>query len=276
MHLLERLAVGVRHSHALEDSLGLWNLVRPWYVRFLAFFGRHGLGRMINGTDLVLVEHGLYGVPEIYEPEMWGMVMAEVRPGDIVADVGASIGLYTVALAKRVGPSGRVYSFEPDPESFGCLSRNVALNKVGYIVRSLPVAVGAEQGTLDFANGRGSESAVVPEPSEGSSRVQSVRLDHLFTNSGLDLLKIDVEGYEQQVLQGTAGLLRDPARRPRCIFIEVHPFAWERFGVTDRSLLETLWTAGYKVSDIDGNEVISIDQYGVIVARRREDGGVGG
>jgi FkbM family methyltransferase len=273
MHPVERLAVALRHSRTFENSLGLWNLLRPWYVSLLGLLLRRGLRRMINGTDLVLLAHELYGVPESYEAEMWGMVMAEARPGDVVADVGASIGLYTVALANRVGPEGQVYSFEPDPVSYDWLSRNVALNKLGCRVHSLPVVVGAEEGSVDFASGRSTESAVLRAPSPISSRVQSVRLDNVLAGIALDLLKIDVEGYELHVLRGAAGLLRDPARGPRSIFVEVHPFAWEQFGVTDCSLLEILWNSGYKVSDLAGNDVRTVERYGVIVAMRPEDGG---
>lgn len=268
MHPVEKLAVAVRHSRLLEDSLSLWNLVRPWYQRFLRMLERPGLRRMINGTDLVLLTHDLYGIPEAYEPDMWAALMRRVRPGDVVADVGAFIGLYAVALANRVGAGGCVYAFEPDPVSFGRLCRHVTLNGLSDRVRTFPCAVGAESTHLSFAGGRGPESVVVPKALPGADRVESVHLDSMFASEQLDLLKIDVEGYEQHVLRGAAELLHDEERAPRAIFLEVHPFAWESFGVTDRSLLETLWQAGYRVSDLAGKDVRKIDEYGVIVAQR--------
>jgi FkbM family methyltransferase len=225
---------------------------------------------MINGSDLVLLSHDLYQVPETYEPDVWRTLMAEVRHGDTVADVGASIGLYTIALAKRVGAKGQVYSFEPDPESFGRLSRNVALNRVSEQVRVFSCAVGEENGFLDFGSGRGTESSVVPTPSQSASRVQSVRLDTVFADKRLDLLKIDVEGFEEKVLRGAADLLRDSQRAPRSVFVEVHPFAWDQFGVSDQSLLGFLAQAGYHVRDLLGNSVEQIADYGVIIARRSE------
>jgi FkbM family methyltransferase len=275
MHPVEKVAIAVRHSRVLEGSSKLWNLVRPWYIRSLAVLGRGAVRRMINGTDPVFLSPELYGVPETYEPEMWELVMAEVRPGDAVADVGASIGLYTLAFAHRVGPTGQVYSFEPDRESFDWLSRNVDLNGVGEWVHLYCCAVGDVDGVVAFAGGRSTESSVLQAPSPGSSRVESVRLDSVFADKKLALLKIDVEGFEEKVLWGGEGLLRDAERAPRTIVIEVHPFAWERFGLSDCSLLETLADAEYSVSDLSGSDVESIDAYGVIVARR-SDGGDGG
>ena len=268
MHPIERMAAAVRHSRGLENSLGLWNLVRPWYVRLLTLFERRGIRRLINGTDPVLLAHDLHGVPEIYEPELWESLMAEVRYGDTVADVGAFIGLYTVALAKRVGAEGRVHAFEPDRDSYGRLCRHIRMNGLTDRVSAYPSAVGAESTLLRFAGNRGSESAVATSCSPEDGRVEAVCLDSIFADEAVDVLKIDVEGYELHVLRGAAGLLRDSNRAPRTIFVEVHPASWDQFGVTDRSFLESLWQAGYTVSDLAGNAVSEIAQHGALVAHR--------
>jgi FkbM family methyltransferase len=258
----------MRHSRTFENSQGLWNLVRPWYVRVLTLFERRGIRRMINGTDLVLLAHDLHGVPETYEPDLWRALMAKVRRGDTVADVGAFIGLYTVALARRVGAEGRVHAFEPDRASYSRLCQHVQMNGVSDRVRAYPSAVGAESTHLRFAGNRGSESTVATSSAEGAEQVEAVCLDSVFAAEPVDLLKIDVEGYEVHVLRGAVRLLKDASRAPRTIFVEVHPTAWERFGVTDRSLLESLWQVGYKVFDLGGNDVSRIAEHGAIVAQK--------
>ena len=86
--------------------------------------------------------------------------MAQVQPDDVVADIGAYIGLYTVALAKRVGPSGRVIAFEPDSLNFTALKEHLRLNKVADRVDLIQAAVGAHNGNVLFESGRGSESHV--------------------------------------------------------------------------------------------------------------------
>ena len=93
-------------------------------------------------------------------------------------------------------------------------------------------------------------------------------LDSVFADEVVDLLKVDVEGYELPVIRGAAGLLHDGNRAPRAIFIEVHPAAWKRFGITERSFLESLWQAGYGVSDLAGNDVSGTTEYCAIVAKK--------
>ena len=194
-----------------------------------------------------------------------------VRPGDIVADVGAYVGLYTLALAQRVGPGGKVLAFEPDPDSFDGLSRHVALNRLTGNVELCRAVVGCEDGVVAFAAGRGSESRVATADgaSAESVMVRVVRLDSVLRDGRLDVLKIDVEGYEELVLQGARGLLSDHLRRPRAIYIEVHPYAWSGLGTTSESLLNLLRAHSYAACFLTGEPVDKIDRYGEIVAVNR-------
>ncbi|MFZ0658613.1 MAG: FkbM family methyltransferase, partial [Candidatus Binataceae bacterium] len=111
-----------------------------------------------------------------------------------------------------------------------------------------------------------SHVANVADSSDASIRVPMVTLDSVFPDSRVNLLKIDVEGYEEPVLRGAHALLGDPARRPRAIFVEVHPFAWEALGTTSDSILDLLTGAGYRVESPDGVLVSRISEYGHIVA----------
>ena len=114
MNIIERAATTLRHSRGLENSDWLWNFARPIYDRAIGLFGRNGLERNINGTDPILVIPRLRGLSEIYEPEVWREIMKEIRQTDFVADVGAFIGLYTIAIAKKLTGKGYVCAFEPD------------------------------------------------------------------------------------------------------------------------------------------------------------------
>src|SRR5436309_2324852 len=191
-----------------------------------------------------------------------------VRPGDVVADVGAHVGLYALALGRRVRPGGRVIAFEPDPDNFAALEGHVALNGLTDSVESCQAAVGCQDGFVAFAAGRGSESRVALDTARSTDRlrVRAVRLDSHLRDDRLDVLKIDVEGYEQAVLQGAEGLLSDRQRRPRAIYIEVHPYAWTETGTTSDSLLEMLRAYGYGAFFLSGEPVRKVEHYGEIVA----------
>jgi FkbM family methyltransferase len=268
MHFLETFSGSVRHSRFLRRTNRLWDVVRPIYNRCIALVYRKGLRRVMNGTDVILVSPRLRGLPEEYEPEVWRSVMNEVTSGDVVADVGSHIGLYAIALAQRVGPTGRVFAFEPDPENFEILAENAKLNTIRERIELLQTAVGDVKGPVYFSADGESVSHILERPTNLSSTVECVTLDDVFGNERMDLLKVDVEGYEERVLRGASNLLGDRSRGPRSIYLEVHPYAWAQIGTTSESLLGLLHQLGYGVQDIDGQPVERITEYGEVVAVR--------
>lgn len=264
MNITERLSMTIRHTPGLARVHWLWNLIRPIYNQYLCLIGHKGLKRVINGTDPMLIAPKARGVTEHYEPEFWQEMMSQVRPGDMVADVGAFIGLYTIALAKRVGETGRVTAFEPSPENYQLLKDHVTLNGVSSWVEPINAAVGLQDGTIPFEL-QGIESHI---STNSTQNIRCVCLDTVFANQRLDILKIDVEGYEEYVLRGATSLLNHPTHAPRIIYIEVHPYAWKVFGVSSESLLSLL-NHHYQVFDLEGATVSHISEYGDIIARRR-------
>jgi FkbM family methyltransferase len=130
--------------------------------------------------------------------------------GDVVLEVGANIGAHTVALAKRVGPRGRVLAFEPQRLPFQALCANVALNSLANVDCHW-AAVGARRGTIRVpeldpsqpANFGGVSLAAVTE----GHIVPCFALDDFAGLPRVKLLKIDVEGMEAEVLHGGRKLI---------------------------------------------------------------------
>lgn len=266
MHAFEQICVRLRHASGLNRAGWLWDSLRPAYNGLIRLIGKEGLQRTINGTDVVRVLPEFRAIVEVYEPEVWRLLMEEVRPGDMIVDVGAFVGLYTMALAKRVGGGGRVTAFEPDPNNFSVLRRHLELNGMTSRVQLVQAAAGAEERKVPFSVGA-SQSSLGTGPGT-RIEVDSVRLDSLFRDRRVDLLKMDVEGFEEHVLRGASELLADQRRRPRAIFIEVHPYAWKDAGTTSESLLGILKAHGYRAFHLDGRPIESpIDWYGEMVAR---------
>ncbi|MGA9997366.1 MAG: FkbM family methyltransferase [Pyrinomonadaceae bacterium] len=273
MHIAEKLATSIRHNRNLKHASWLWKGVRPLYNRVIAITGHRGLERVINGTDSILVLPKHRSVKEEYESDVWHTLMAEVKSGDVVADVGTFIGLYTIALAKRVAPAGKVIAFEPHPINFADLKEHVRLNSLAEIVEPIEAAVGASNCQVSFQlNSCESHIASKGDGVAPDDMVvaECVTLDSVFAGKRCDLIKIDVEGYEEQVLQGASALLDDKARCPRAIFIEVHPHLWSPVGTTSESLIALLSRHNYRVEFMSGTPVERIVEYGEVVAYKND------
>jgi FkbM family methyltransferase len=243
--VVERLARAIRHAPPFQRADRVWNAARPAYERSLRLlFGRRGVRRVVNGTERMRLDPACRSVPTDYEPEVWRELLSSVRPGDVVADIGANVGLYAVALARRVGPTGRVIAYEPDTRNAALLRHNLSLNDVEGVVDVREIALGSEQGELPFL----SDQQQSRFDAAGPSRVRVVTLDDDVER--VALLKIDVEGFECAVLHGARSLLADEGRRPRRIFVEAHLARLPEFGLTERDVIRALERAGYRVTEL--------------------------
>lgn len=269
MHIFERCGRAIRHSCFLEQANWLWDFIRPLYEKILLLLsGNRGIERTINGTDFILIPMQLRSLPEIYEPKAWKYLMGQVRLGDIVADVGAYAGIYTIAFARGVGPAGRVFAFEPDPDNFIRLKRIVELNKVSSHVELIRMAVGERDGAVGFSSGLESGSHINLSLTGKTPTVRCVSLDTFFNHQRLDILKVDVEGFEEDVLKGGADILCDSRRSPRCILIEVHPCCWSALGKNGESLINLIRRYKYKIWSPDGQFVKMPDWLGWIICTK--------
>src|SRR5436305_921112 len=186
-----------------------------------------GSNRMLmglpNGCHLLLIADDLSLTPDLvthgmYDWPFWHFLHRCLRPGDRAVDVGANIGLFSVAMAAIVGPAGHVTAYEADPDVAEMLAENVASNWLGERVDVVPAAAGSGQGSVTLRRHlrfRGSSSAGVGDLShhavgEGyvSVEVPLERPDDRLTGGQrLRLVKIDVEGGEAEVVRGLTRLL---------------------------------------------------------------------
>jgi FkbM family methyltransferase len=177
---------------------------------------------------------------EFGEAELDVMRLA-LPPGGVVFDVGANIGTHAVAFARHVGPSGMVFSFEPQRVVHGILQTNATLNGLTAI-HAVHAAVGKEPGQLlvpDFVYGNeGNYGAIAMEPAERGWPVRVVTLDEYLWVPRCDLVKIDVEGMEPDVLDGGRAFLE---RFRPVLFVE------NDRARTSEAVLSRLLAAGYRV-----------------------------
>lgn len=164
-----------------------------------------------------------------------------LKPGDVVVDVGANIGLYTLTCAVCVGDSGHVYAVEPSPRVFGYLQSNVALNRCRHI-HLFNCALGESESVLRFSDeSQDDRNGIV---ASGAQEVPVRRLDALpIPDRSIALLKVDVEGYEKYVLDGATSLLP----RVQCIFIETWEAHFARYGYSCADVHERLRAHGFRL-----------------------------
>lgn len=192
---------------------------------------RHGEIRYFSTDDTIGQALELYG--EWAEADVHLMSQI-VRPGDIVIEAGANIGTHTLALAQIVGERGCVHAFEPSPWAYSLLAANLASNGVTS-VQTYQACVGAASGKLGFP--MVSPRQITNLGAVGFHTIESlpeaemrdcplVSIDSLAL-SRIDLIKIDVEGYELEVLEGAMASIA--ALRPT-IFIETQNAVAARLG----------------------------------------------
>lgn len=270
MHLFEKICISIRHFGPFKRLEWLWDGVRPFYERAISVLGRNGLERKINNLDNILVLPELRSyAPEIYEQGSWKHMMSQVRSGDVTADVGAYIGLYTIALAKRVGPFGKVFAFEPHSKNFEILQAQIKLNNIENRVELIQKAVCAKNDLTPFEL-LDNTSHITFTQNDRTVMVNGITLDSIFADRRLDILKIDVEGGEEQVLKGAVNLLCDRTRCPRAMYIDVHPFVWPCMGTTDESLLDFLTEkCDFEVIDSRGEPIKQISSQARIIAVKK-------
>lgn len=167
---------------------------------------------------------------------------AYLKPGDTVVDVGANIGETVLTESLAVGPSGRVVAFEPHPRTFRFLRENLDLNQVRN-VETHNVGLGEKPGTVSFSDNKRDDMNRVNGDASGL-QVRIERLDNCVPALGrIQLLKVDVEGYEKFVFAGAPELLK----RTECVYFEVSATHFGWFGYTTRELLEVLAQAGFQL-----------------------------
>jgi FkbM family methyltransferase len=165
-----------------------------------------------------------------YEEAFGQAMQRSIRPGDVIWDVGANVGYYTVKFSSWTGASGKVFGFEPVPASFERLSSATA-QRTNTRVLNVALADADGQLPMDISSDPTAETnslASVPIQKNGMQggktiTVRAVTGDNLIAREGLlcpTVLKVDVEGYEEEVLLGLKNAVAND--KCRAVFCEIH------------------------------------------------------
>jgi FkbM family methyltransferase len=198
-----------------------------------------------------------------HEPFESRILKRLVKPGTVVADIGANIGFYTLLFARAVGPHGTVHAFEPAPSNMAILERNVAANGYENVVLNraavtdvcgvVPLYLAGDNAVDHrLCNPTGEREAV---------KVPAVRLDDYFSQkeSSVDLVKMDVQGAEGFVIKTLEPLV---AQNSNLILVtEFWPRGLTLHGSAPEAVLQSLIDLGFELQELDERreEVRAVD-----------------
>lgn len=229
-HRAQALALALNGRARMYLSSDHATVVEREGISFKVQAGQPGINRVLYAWP-----------PDRNEMLAWQRIL---RPGDLFIDVGANAGVYTL-WASHLGC--HVTAFEPSSDVWELLGQNIALN--GFNVQTERVAVGAADGTATFTRGKGPTNSLISSGDARSGNPHSseevpVRsLDSIFPSQHITGIKIDVEGFERNVLEGMPAILSEA--RVDCIQLEWNSTSHAALGEDRKPCGDILTASGY-------------------------------
>lgn len=234
-----------------------------------AYLGDHESLCRILGESLIYVDTRDNSVaPHLMTDGFWEIWITQamarcLKPGMVAVDVGANLGYYTILMGRAVGPSGRVYVFEPNQHFAGLLRKSLnvcglaqqttidtraVFSTTGETVRfSIPAGLQANAAIVG-GTGEALKASLMGHGDASGARitdVETVRLDDAMGDK-VDFVKIDAEGAEREIWRGMSRILG--ANRDIQIFLE---FNGNRYGAEAGAFLDEIEATGFKLGYVD-------------------------
>lgn len=258
-----------------DHQAGLSSLTL-FYQKALGFAVRHGVGQMpfMRGLygfftrcisaipmpvattrdgmkihqNLFIVLHGPDYSREFETPTST-ILKRELGEGQTVLDIGANVGYYTCLLSQHVGPSGKVFAFEPGKYNLRMLRKTMKANALTNVV-IVDKAVSDVAGSADFFE-HGAQSSIGHKQLahlQAKGQVETITLDDYFpADQVIDLIKLDIEGSEGKALRGMKRILSGNVK----LVFEYFPGLLQKAGEDPRTLLSYLESFGFRFYDLE-------------------------
>lgn len=203
----------------------------------------------ITENSLMIVNKGMTGVTGciyngLLEFDDMMFLLHFLSPDDIFVDVGANVGVYSILSAAEIG--AKTISIEPIPQTFSLLKKNVLINEIKEKIEIYNIGIGESKGELNFTSSMDTVNHVVSEIEfdiEDKIVVSVDTLDDLLNKRIPRLIKIDVEGFEMNVINGGNKTLSN--NELKGIIIELNG-SGKRYGFDDLVLHNKLLNYGFK------------------------------
>jgi FkbM family methyltransferase len=222
------------------------NMTYKW-IGSLKFFASKGDGGIVGNI--------YFGLFEFYESMF---LIHFLREEDTFLDVGANIGHYSL-LASGIANS-KTIAIEPVPSTFKRLTKQIELNKLSDKIETFNIGVADKSDYLFFSTDKSTMNKVVKETYKEAVKVEVKTIDSLAGSETFNLMKIDVEGFEKFVLNGSSSTLKSD--NLKAIIIEIN-FSNQFYGVENVEILDILLSYGFKPYRYDPTkrELIKLESY---------------
>jgi len=211
----------------------------------IRFDTKYGFEILLPASYRAMIIMALRGV--LFHSTLLEVASKAIQPGDIVIDGGSNIGFFALFAATRLQGKGCIVAFEPDPETFSLVQKNILRNGFGDIIRAERLALTDKDGTFNF--NVNSEEPMLnslfsgDSGSTGHTRVSGVCLDNFLAASGInraDIVKLDLEGAEPLALEGARATLPSV----RMLIFEANEPQLKQLAISPVELVERTAAAG--------------------------------
>lgn len=235
-------------QHPISGKSKIRSIARFFWWQFRCLVTNEMYVHQFTLNSKLIIEKGMTGATGnlycgLHEYKEMLFVLHFLRPEDLFVDVGANIGSFTVLASAEIGT--KTYCFEPVPNTFKQLERNIALNKIQDKVSLFNIGLASSTGELYFSNNKNSTMNQVELSGSENNEFQLISvntLNNLLTEALPILLKIDVEGFEFEVLKGASAILENSVLN--AIIIELNG-SGEKYGTKDQMIDELLKSYGF-------------------------------
>jgi FkbM family methyltransferase len=244
----------------LRSIVWHWGLQRSALVRNLGrtyrnyFYGRFYRDHVeVLGHPMYLDPHDSLNlfINKIYEPYETELVSSIIKPGNVVLDIGANIGYYTLIFAKLVGQNGKVFAFEPEPANFQLLEKNVSVNGYSNVIPEQKAVSNRNEKKKLYLNNENSGMHTIYKSEQranlDSVEIETVSLDNYFSNytGKIDFIKMDIEGSEYTALEGMQTILQ--RQNNIQLLVAFYPSGIVQYGYKPEQQIDLLMSNGFRV-----------------------------
>lgn len=200
----------------------------------------------INPSLYWLTPKMFIGIYDTYEIEVFKKL---VKEGWVVCDIGAAVGYYSIIASNKVGNTGKVYAFEPDPYTFKLLQKNIRLYNLKNVYPE-QIAIADKKGAVAFYQSETHpwDNRLINPPDQKRKKIyiRQDTLDNLLKGiRRVDLVKMDVQGVEERCLDGMTKIIN--SNKKIILYIELWPRGLKEAGSNTKRFLDKLTGLGFKI-----------------------------